>query len=191
LRITGGKARGIPLKVNTGMDSVRPATDRMRESLFSSIATYVDGSRFLDLFAGFGSYGLEALSRGCLGGTFIEKDRRAAKLCHENLAAVTKSLRYGRDTSAVRCCDVFVWKPAEPNSYDLIFADPPYALLPGILERLLAKVETCISEDGIFLLEAPGHIDTERPGWECLRRLGKGTHQPSVSVLRRVFHDSQ
>lgn len=163
----------------------------MRESVFSSISSYVDGSRFLDLFAGFGSYGLEALSRGAVSGTFIEKDRRAARLCHENLAAVTKSLRRGRENTKVHCSDVFLWKPAEENSYDLIFADPPYALLPGILERLLAKVETCISEEGIFLLETPGHLDTERPGWECIRRLGKGAHQPSVSVLRRVPQESQ
>ena len=63
MRITGGSARGIPLSLPKG-DAVRPATDALRQAVFSSLAARVPGTRFLDLFAGSGAYGLEALSRG-------------------------------------------------------------------------------------------------------------------------------
>src|SRR5436190_17400994 len=91
MRITGGQARGIPLTLPKG-DAVRPATDAMRQAVFSSLAARVAGARFLDLFAGSGAYGLEALSRGAAGGTFVEKDARTAEFIHRNIAAVCKSL---------------------------------------------------------------------------------------------------
>jgi len=71
---------------------VRPATDALRQALFSSIGARVEGARFLDLFAGSGAYGLEALSRGAMGGLFVERDRRAVTCLEKNLAAVCKSL---------------------------------------------------------------------------------------------------
>jgi len=91
VRITGGKARGIPLAVPRG-DAVRPATDALRQALFSSIGARVEGARFLDLFAGSGAYGLEALSRGAASGLFVERDRRTVTCLEKNLAAVSKSL---------------------------------------------------------------------------------------------------
>ena len=74
MRITGGLARSIPLILPKG-DAVRPATDALRQAVFSSLAARVAGARFLDLFAGSGAYGLEALSRGASSGVFVEKRR--------------------------------------------------------------------------------------------------------------------
>lgn len=91
MRITGGLARGIVLRVPGG-DQVRPATDAMRQAVFSSLGARVAGATFLDLFAGAGGYGLEALSRGAASGVFIEKNAAAAACLRQNLAAVRKSL---------------------------------------------------------------------------------------------------
>jgi len=90
MRITGGQARGIPLVLPKG-DAVRPATDAMRQAVFSSLAARVAGARFLDLFAGSGAYGLEALSRGAADGVFVEKNARTADFIRQNIAAVCKS----------------------------------------------------------------------------------------------------
>ena len=98
MRITGGQARGISLALPKG-DAVRPATDALRQAVFSSLAARVSGMLFLDLFAGSGAYGLEALSRGAAGGVFVERDARTAEFIRRNLAAVCKSL--GRDTGGL------------------------------------------------------------------------------------------
>ena len=87
MRITGGIARSIRLKSPKG-DFIRPSTDSSRERLFASLGTRVEHCVFLDLFAGTGACGLEALSRGASGGYFVELDRRAAKCIHENLRNV-------------------------------------------------------------------------------------------------------
>ena len=92
MRITGGKARGIRLKTPPRKNAqTRPATDRLRESLFSSLGDQIIGSHCLDLFAGTGSYGLEALSRGALFCGFIESDRTALSwLKSEPIAGLKK-----------------------------------------------------------------------------------------------------
>src|SRR3954462_15936796 len=94
MRISGGIAKGITLAVPRG-DQVRPATDGLRQAGFSSLGDRVLAARFLDLFAGSGAYGLEALSRGAAAGTFVEQNARAAACVRQNIAAVCKSL--GRD----------------------------------------------------------------------------------------------
>src|ERR1043165_2460605 len=91
MRITGGNARGIPLAVPKG-DAVRPATDAMRQAVFSSLGARVADAQFLDLFAGSGGYGLEPLSRGAAGGTFVEQNAKAVACLRQNIAAVCKSL---------------------------------------------------------------------------------------------------
>src|SRR6186713_2071110 len=91
MRISGGGARGITLAVPRG-DTVRPATDGMRQSVFSSLGERVVGARFLDLFAGSGAYGLEAVSRGAAGGVFVEKSAKAVACLRTNITAVCKSL---------------------------------------------------------------------------------------------------
>src|SRR4051812_45085113 len=98
MRISGGGARGIPLLVPKG-DAVRPATDAMRQGVFSSLGEHVVGARFLDLFAGSGAYGLEAFSRGAAGGRFVEQNAKAVACLRQNIAAVSKSV--GRDAAAL------------------------------------------------------------------------------------------
>jgi 16S rRNA (guanine966-N2)-methyltransferase len=91
MRIAGGLARGIVLK-SVKNDRLRPPTGYLREAIFSSFGDCVVGSRFLDLFAGTGSYELEALSRGANSGVFVESNREVAVAIEENLAAVCRSI---------------------------------------------------------------------------------------------------
>ena len=90
MRITGGAACGIQLAAPKG-DGTRPATDQMREALFSSLGTRIEGARIADLFAGTGSYGLEAMSRGASGGIFVENSSVVVACLKKNLSAVSKA----------------------------------------------------------------------------------------------------
>lgn len=92
MRISGGQARGITLLVPKG-ESVRPATDGMRQAVFSSLANRLAEARFLDLFAGSGAYGLEAFSRGAAGGVFVERNAKTVACLRQNIAAVGRSMQ--------------------------------------------------------------------------------------------------
>lgn len=186
MRISGGGARGITLAVPKG-DAVRPATDGMRQSVFSSLGARVAGARFLDLFAGSGGYGLEALSRGAAGGTFVEQNAKAAACIRQNLTAVCKSL--GRDTSglSVLQADARTLPLGDGGVPDLVFIDPPYEIIAEIAPGLFARLATALAPnpDAIVVFELPGELDLAPPGWTLLKRLGKGARQPTVCFFRR------
>lgn len=187
MRITGGHARGIPLQIPKRGD-LRPATDALRAAVFSSLARHVAGARVLDLFAGTGAYGLEALSRGALHATWVENHAAATAAIQANLAAVAKSLGAANSSVLGHIVkhDVFAWSPLTGETFDLVFADPPYALLPERGAELLARAATWLTPgpDSRLVLEAPGSFTpSPPPGWTLLRRLGKGTHQPGALIF--------
>jgi 16S rRNA (guanine(966)-N(2))-methyltransferase RsmD len=124
MRIIAGTARRTRLHTVPG-DRVRPTTDAMREVLFSSIAGDVPGARFLDLFAGTGAVGIEALSRGAEFAVFVDHDQRCVDTVHENLALARLEDR----GEAIRR-DVLQALPQVARAYesfDIVFLDPPYA----------------------------------------------------------------
>jgi 16S rRNA (guanine966-N2)-methyltransferase len=187
MRITGGQARGIPLQLPKRGD-LRPATDALRAAVFSSLAQYVVGARILDLFAGTGAYGLEALSRGAAHATWVENHAAATSAIQTNLAAVAKSLGAANPSDLGRIIkhDVFAWSPLAGETFDLIFADPPYALLPERGAELLVHAAALLTPNpnSRLVLEAPGSFTpTPPPGWTLRRRLGKGTHQPGALIF--------
>lgn len=184
MRITGGRARGVPVRVEKG-DRVRPATDRMREAIFSSLGPLVIDARVLDLFAGSGAYGLEALSRGARAATFIEKDKRSANLIELNLAATAKSMGLPRLDAKVIPTDVLNWHPSE--AFDLIFIDPPYEMIAARARALfdLANRALVHGPDARVCFEHPGGRELSAPGWTCLRQLGGGSGQPTLSIFIR------
>lgn len=184
MRITGGRARGIPLSVPGG-ESVRPATDAMRQAVFSSIAAWVPGTRFWDLFAGSGAYGLEAVSRGAAGGVFVEKDVRTSNCIRQNIAAVCKSLGRSDDELKVIAADA-VSISVSGELPDLIFIDPPYELIPEIAPKLFSRLTALLANqtDPLIVFEMPGEIDLSSVGWTCVKRLGKGIRQPTVCIFR-------
>lgn len=186
MRITGGNARGIPLHLPKG-DAVRPATDAMRQAVFSSIASRVPGARFLDLFAGSGAYGLEALSRGAAGGVFVEKNARTAGFIHQNIAAVCKSLARGPEDLRVVNADAAT-VPDAGAVPDLVFIDPPYELIAEVAPKLFARLTVLLASkpDPVIVFEMPGEREVAAEGWTCVRRLGKGARQPTVCFFKRT-----
>jgi 16S rRNA (guanine966-N2)-methyltransferase len=121
LRIIGGRHRGRRLQFPAGAE-IRPTPDRVRETLFNWLQPRIDGARVLDLFAGSGALGLEALSRGAAHVTFVEKDRRAA-------AAIEQLAKEWQESAAVVvCADALGWisAPHTQSAFDIVFLDPPY-----------------------------------------------------------------
>ncbi len=188
MRISGGGARGITLMVPRG-DAVRPATDGMRQAVFSSLGARVGGARFLDLFAGSGAYGLEAVSRGASAGVFVEKNAKAAACVRQNIAAVCKSLRrevVGLEVLQVDALGVPLGASGEAP--DLVFIDPPYEVIVDVAERLFGRLGEVLATkaEALVVFEMPGEIEIAPAGWECVKRLGKGARQPTVAFFRRV-----
>jgi len=188
MRISGGAARGIPLVVPKG-DAVRPATDGMRQSVFSSLGARVVGARFVDLFAGSGAYGLEALSRGAAGGVFVEQNAKAAACLRRNITAVCKSLgRTSEDLRVLQADARTVSFASASEIPDLVFVDPPYeeiaAVSPGLFSRLTEALAP--KPDAIVVFEFPGELELAPEGWTLLKRLGKGARQPTVAFFRRA-----
>ena len=135
MRIITGKARGVRLETLPGLDT-RPTAERAKEAIFSMLAFDIEGRRVLDLFAGSGQMGLEALSRGARSATMVDQARAATEIIKKNTAK-TKL-----DGAEIVCADGVTWLEGAAKrglSYDIVFMDPPYAerLLPRCLERLL------------------------------------------------------
>lgn len=167
-RIVAGAARGRRLVAPPG-DATRPTSDRVREAMFSTVEALLGqlrGARVLDLYAGTGALGLEALSRGAAHALLVEEDRRAVRAIRANVAAVACP------GAEVRPCDV-AWvlagRPDRP--YDLVLADPPYATpeqrLAEVLARLLprgaAESPGWLAPHGLVVLERPSRAGP--PPW--------------------------
>ena len=166
---------------------MRPATDSLRQAVFSSLGARVVGARFLDLFAGSGAYGLEALSRGASGGIFVERNPKALDCLRRNLAAVCKSLNRGDQADiAVMQADATT-APAIGAAPDLVFVDPPYELIQGTAERLFARLAELLTpeSDSVVVFEMPGQCELAPAGWQAVKRLGKGPRQPTAVFFLR------
>lgn len=167
LRIIGGQWRGRRIRFPQ-RPGIRPTPDRVRETLFNWLALAVEGSHCLDLFAGSGALGLEALSRGAAAATFVESDRVAAERLREAISTL------GSDRAVVIQADAPRWLDGPPQRFDLVFLDPPFG--SGLMEGVLGKLESggWLSPAARIYLEAPAK---EGPpslpaGW-TLHRSGK------------------
>ena len=117
------------------IDGLRPTTDRVKETVFNWLASDIDGARVLDLFAGSGSLGFEALSRGAVLLTAIERDRAAAQAIRDNIKLLDKQ---GHTTTEVLQADAIEWlkqSVAKSTTYDLVFLDPPFR--QGLLDECI------------------------------------------------------
>ena len=149
MRVITGKARGVQLKTPDGMNT-RPTTDRVKEALFSIIHFDIPGARILDLFAGSGQLGIEALSRGASGAVFVDIREDACKLVKENLRR-TKL----QEQAKVIKAEYRQYLQNCREKFGIIFLDPPYS------EDFLEKSLNFITE--IDILQSGGIIVTERP----------------------------
>ena len=149
LRVISGTARGRRLKVVPG-DAVRPITDRVKESLFNILRPDMPGATLLDLFAGTGSVGIEALSRGAKYVRFIDRNRMAIGIIHENLALTGLG-----DRAEVLNLDAFTLLDKEPNyAFDYIYVAPPqyHELWSNALLQLDASPDWLV-EDGWVIVQ--------------------------------------
>jgi len=151
VRVISGTAGGRKLRTLKGAET-RPTSDRVREALFSSIAELVDGATVLDLYAGSGALGIEALSRGASHATFVERNSAAVKVIEWNLEELGLKPRAAVIQAEAA---VFVRGPSV-KSYDLVLIDPPYSLgLPSeVLEGLLGH----LNQDALVVVEASSRL---------------------------------
>ena len=153
MRIIAGTTKGRRLVGPEGMDT-RPPTDRMREAVFSILGPDVEDGAVLDLYAGTGSFGLEALSRGAASAVFVERDRRAVRALRTNIAAVGLGGRVVADgvIGALR---------RERATYDLAFVDPPYTMASPSVSRVLTLLAGVLADGAIVLVHR--RRDSEEP----------------------------
>ena len=142
MRITGGQLRSRALKAPKGT-STRPTSDRVREALFSILGDECDGARVLDLYAGTGALGLEAISRGAVFAVFVERSKEALLALNANVRAL--GLENATRVVALpleRAARLLLAAPADER-FDLVFADPPYAdVNNGAAVRAIPKVRS-------------------------------------------------
>ena len=185
MRITGGKACSLQLKSPRG-DFIRPSADSSRERLFGVLGGQLEGCIFLDLFAGTGACGLEAISRGAAGGHFVEKHPKALETLRSNLKSVAKAT--GGDPKNFQVCrgDVLKWRPPGGVLFDLVFVDPPYPIIDEVLPPLFGRIGDWLADDGFLVFEMPAGKEWSAEGWEEFRRLGKrGKGDPTQRFIRR------
>lgn len=153
MRIIAGSAKGARLtKVPPG---TRPLSDRAREGLFSSLGSEIEGAVCLDLYAGTGAVGIEALSRGADSCLFVDSSPAAMRAIQENLQRVHLADR-GRITRA-RVTEALA---REAGPFDLVFLDPPYAIEDAEIEEVLALVADRLDRNGSFVLTRPKQKDS-------------------------------
>lgn len=171
MRVIAGSAKGVRLRSARGL-SLRPTADRVRQTIFDILGP-CEGARVLDLFAGTGAMGIEALSRGALAAVLVESDRRACALIEANLE-VTKLRDRGR---VVRADAVQFVAKAAPGRFDLAFLDPPYGRGLAFVTRLLARLSEgdWLRPGGTVVVEAEaGPIDIPSGFRETrVRRFGR------------------
>lgn len=173
MRIIAGKAGRLAIKVPSAV--ARPTTDFIRQAIFSILSEKIDGARVLDLFAGSGAIGLEALSRGAASCIFVDEHRQAVGVITENL---TKSrLEGGRIVKA----EAAAFLKRDTATYDLIFADPPYFKNPGDKDHIGKLLEADflaprLAPGGWFISEITSAQKTpEAPGWTLIDRREYGS----------------
>ncbi len=180
MRIVAGTARGRKIVAPEGLQ-VRPTAERVRQATFNALDARgaIEEARVLDLFAGSGAMGFEALSRGAAHATFVEQDRMALKCIKENIDHLDVA-----DQCTIVRSEVNAFVARDNSAFDLVIADPPYTfdgwplLLAGVIEGLRNDDP---EKRGIVVLETPGRLDLG-PHWEILRQQKYGGTTVTLAV---------
>jgi 16S rRNA (guanine966-N2)-methyltransferase len=146
MRVIAGAHKGRRLQAPRGSDT-RPTSDRVREALFSILGD-ITGARVLDLYAGSGALGIEALSRGAAEAVFVESSRRAAEVIRANLHAV------GDPPAKVHTADALAWLRRADGPFDLVFADPPYSSATQVGDGLSELLPPLVKETSLIVTES-------------------------------------
>lgn len=154
MRIIAGSRKGHTIQAPRGLHT-RPTSDRVRENVFNIVGP-LDGAEVLDLYAGSGAMGLEALSRGAARAVFVEKDRDAARTIEQNLDKL--GLR-----GSVRQQDVLQALASETRKYDLVLIDPPYDMYTDLEPKLARYLPSVLAEDGVVVVETDARTQPALP----------------------------
>ena len=170
LRIVAGNWRSRLLDI-ADVEGLRPTSERIRETLFNWLAPYIHGARCLDLYAGTGALGLEALSRGAASTVFVERDPVAEHQLRKNIAVL------GADSAEIVSSGALEFLgSAGPTPYDIVFLDPPYAgNLLGETCRLLVERRQLADDALIYLEDARSRGEPDLPqGWKMVKNKTAG-----------------
>lgn len=176
MRIIAGTARSLPLKTIDGKDT-RPTTDKTKETLFNVMQFDVPGSYFLDLFAGSGQIGLEALSRGAQYAVFVENSRKAAACIEDNI----KFTKFDKQSKLLTTDAVTAVRTLEGKyRFDIVFMDPPYN--KGLEKEVLTALtdSDILKEDALIVVEASNETDFDylpQLGYEIVKEKNYKTNR--------------
>lgn len=183
MRITSGTAKGYKIKVPTG-DRVRPAQDIVRQAVFNIIGECIEGARVLDLFAGSGSYGLEALSRGAAWVDFVDKDKHGTQVIKENLLHTHFDNKAKVHTMKAK---LFLNQKLQSEALflsDFIFLSPPYK--EGIDLELLEQLPKVLKNGGLIIFEHSKRTELPKP-LTSITLLDQRTYgSTTVSFLQKI-----
>ena len=161
MRVITGTARGRRLLTLSGED-VRPTTDKVKEALFSIIQFEIEGRQVLDLFAGSGQLGIEALSRGAAGCVFVDQSKQAINIVRRNIETCGFS-----DRAKVYQSDAIGWLSSYQSArlrFDIAFLDPPYA--SGLLAKAIPAAAEHMNRGGVIICESPAGAELPREAGE-------------------------
>ena len=168
MRIVSGLARGHALTAPAGSHT-RPTADRVREAMFNILSGKIAQAKVLDLFAGSGALGLEALSRGADHCTFVDNDRKAMDVVCKNITA----LGMQKHTTCLNMDWRMAMKRLSGEQFDLIFIDPPYA--KGLYGPVLQEIGTLLARDGLIVVESDVAEEPTYTPFDCVdkRKYGR------------------
>lgn len=175
MRIIAGERKGARIFAPRGADT-RPTSDRVREAAFNLIGP-VDGVAVLDLFAGSGAMGLEALSRGASSCVFVESDREAVRAIERNLEKLRLT---GATVLRLDARTALATEAGAGRRYDLVLVDPPYRMLPQVKTALATYLPAVLAPDGVVVVESAVRDEPELP-------LAKRTSRRYGSARLTVF----
>jgi 16S rRNA (guanine966-N2)-methyltransferase len=175
MRIIAGSRKGHRIDAPKGR-ATRPTSDRVRENVFNLVQAWVEDASVLDLFAGSGAIGLEALSRGAERAVFVESNADACRTVQRNLEKL-------RLTGAqVACTDVARFVATDTRTYDLVFCDPPYDEYPALEPTLARYAPRLLADDGLLVLETAAKTEPNLP---LERRTSRRYGAARITLLHR------
>jgi 16S rRNA (guanine966-N2)-methyltransferase len=179
VRVIAGELRGRRLKAPPGR-ATRPTSDRVREAVFDLLGPLPPGGEVLDLYAGSGALGIEALSRGAGRATFVERSRRALGVLRDNLDALGLTER-----SRVLPGEALTSRALRAGPYAIVFCDPPYG--EDLAAAVLAAVGSALADDGVLVLEHPA--DRVAPPGDAVLALAKSRRYGGTGIALYRRHE--
>ncbi len=177
MRVITGSARGMTLRTLEG-DNTRPTSEKVKEAVFSAIQFEIEGRRVLDLYAGSGQLGIEALSRGAESCTFVDSEKLAIKIIKENLEKTKLAFK-----AAVAQTDSLAFLGMTDKVFDIAFLDPPYST--GMLQKALAKSAPIIAQGGVVICEHPYGEDMPQEEGGLVKTKEYRYSKTAVTVYRK------